>query len=103
MSSRGNNRGRDQARGNSGKNIVAVHLTPFITPLRSTQMVLAVVDPLAATPVLLPHPLPFSPLVMPHVLVIIVVIVPPIIVVVLGKNRTEGKSCTHHCECNRFS
>jgi hypothetical protein len=67
------------------------------------QMVMAVVDPLAASPVFLPHVLALSPFVMPHVVVIITVIVPPIIVVILRKNRTEGKSCTHQCECNRFT
>jgi hypothetical protein len=65
-------------------------------------MVVAVIDPLAASPVLLPHTLAFSPFVMPHILVSIVVIVPPIIAVILGKNRTEGKSGTHQCECNGF-
>jgi hypothetical protein len=67
------------------------------------EMVVAVIDPLSASPVLLPHVLALSPFVMPHVLVSIVVTVPPIIAVVLGKDRTEGKSCTHHRERNRLT
>jgi hypothetical protein len=40
---------------------------------------------------------------MSHVVVIIVVIVPPVIAVILGKNRAEGKTCTHHRERNRLA
>jgi hypothetical protein len=68
-----NRRGRDDRGNQTGRggsqDEVAVHLAPLVAMRRLTQMVVAIIDPLTAIPVVVRDMATMPPVVMPHVVV----------------------------------
>ena len=68
-----------------GENVMAVHYTPFVTPGRGAEVILAVIDSIAAIPVFVSDgciSLPF-----------LVLDVRVVVVMVLGKDGAAHKAC----------
>ena len=90
-------------RGAVGENVIAVNHTPFVTPWRGVQVILAVVDSIAAIPVFVLEARAFPPILVFDVTVVVVmapvlgvvVMVPvlAVVVIVLGKGDTAHKTC----------
>jgi hypothetical protein len=74
MCSRSSNDRRDEPGGSRSKNIVAVHLAPFIATRRSIQMGRPVIDVLATIPIGLVHPGTLLPFLVLNILMIVVVV-----------------------------
>jgi hypothetical protein len=74
-----------------GENILAVDPTPFVTPWRGAQMILAVIDFFAAVPVFVFDRSTFLPFFVLDVCVVVVMI--------LGKGADAHKACGEDREC----
>ena len=89
-----------------GENVVAVNQTPLVTPWRGAQVILAVVDLIAAIPVVVIEAGAFPPILVFDITVVVamalvlgvVVVVLGIVVMILGKGDTSHKTCGKDCE-----
>src|SRR4051812_5280476 len=81
--------GCDHAGGDGGKNVVAVNLAPLIASGRTAQAILAVVDALAAIPILMAHVVSAPPFPVLHVMMVVsmIAVAVTVVVVILGKDR----------------
>ena len=73
------------------ENVVAVHHTPFVTPWRGAEVVLAVIDLIAAIPVFVFDWSTFLPFLVLDVSVVVVMF--------LGKGDAAHKACGKDREC----
>ena len=89
---------------NSGENIIAVYLAPFIAARRLVEMILTVVHSFATLPVFVMHPVALFPFIMVDIRVVVVVIVVMIIAVILGeRNSSRKKNCSERGESKSFA
>jgi len=65
----------DEAAGNGGENVIAIHLAPLIATGRGVQVIVTIVNALATAPVIVTHMLALSPIVVANVVMVAVVIV----------------------------
>lgn len=79
--------GRNHACGDGGENVVAVDLTPLVASGRAAQTILAVIDALAAIPVLVTHVVAPFPFPVFHVMMVVamIAVTVTVVVVILGK------------------
>ena len=75
--------GEDHAGGDGGHDVVAVDLTPLVSGAGASEVVLVVVDALAAVPVLIAHVVAATPFLMADVLIALTVIVLPVLALIL--------------------
>jgi len=83
--------GADLERRAIRENILAINRTPFVTPWRGAQMILVIVDFIAAIPVFVSDGCTFLPFFVLDVRVVVVV--------VLGEGGTTHKAGRKDCEC----
>jgi hypothetical protein len=80
---------RDHACGDGGKNVVAVYGAPLVASGRTAQAILAVIDALAAIPVLMAHVVAPFPLAVLDVMMVVsmIAVAVTVVVVILGEDR----------------
>ena len=76
------------------ENIVAINPAPFVTPWRGVQVIVAVVDSIAAIPVLVLHTFTFLPFLVLDIRVVVVM--------VLGKGDTAQRIESANTLCSFF-
>ena len=84
------NHGSDHAGGYRGKNVIAIDFAPFVSAGRTAKVIVPVVDPLTAIPILVANVFALSPFIMANVLLMVFVAMIAVVMMILRKCRTAN-------------
>ena len=77
----------NHARSCRSQDKISIHFAPLIPMWRLMEMIVMVVDPLAALPILVADVLAFSPFIVMNVMLVMIVVVIAVVIVMILRNR----------------